>query len=328
MPTPEAEALAVRPASSSALSTELAPDVERARSYATEARAKNTRRAYATEWRSFLKWTKARHLEAMPAAGETVALYLAYLADKPRKAAGISLALTAISQAHKVAGLDSPRESRAVKEVWKGIRRTLGTAQEGKAPLLVDALRAIVVKLPDALAGKRDRALLVLGFAGAFRRSELVALDVEDIALGSKNMKATIRRSKTDQEGKGHTLGIPAGANAETCPVRVVQAWIEATGRTAGPLFVSISKHGKQGARLTGGDVARIVKRSAKLAGIDPKDLSGHSLRAGLATQAVMAGKSELQVMKQTRHKSIAVFRKYVRDADLFRDNAADGIGL
>jgi len=213
--------------------------------------------------------------------------------------------------------------------VWAGIRRAKGTAQAGKAPALTADVRAMVATLPDTLLGVRDRALLLLGFAGAFRRSELVGLDVADLEAGRAGLVVALRRSKTDQEGAGRKLGVPYGAHPATCPVRAVQEWLDATGLTAGPLFRSVNRHEQlQPGRLSDKAVALVVKRTAAAAGLDPARYAGHSLRAGLATAAAMAGASERSIMAQTGHRSERMVRKYIRDGQLFRDNAAATVGL
>lgn len=292
------------------------PD-ERAREYIRASKAERTRRAYAVAWRGFTAWCEGRGLGSLPAAPGTVALYLAARADEGCKPATVALDLATISEAHRAAGFPSPREYAAVRAVLQGIRRTAGVAQRRAAPLLPDDLRAGV-----GVLGPRDRALLLLGFAGAFRRSELVGLDVEDLAFTADGLEVTLRRSKTDQEGEGQKRGVPFGGDPLTCPVRAVRAWIEGAGLAAGPLFPSGS------GRLSDRAVARCVKRAVRAAGLDPSRYSGHSLRAGLATAAARAGKSTHSIMRQTGHRSVAMVSRYVREATLFEDNAACGIGL
>jgi integrase len=157
----------------------------------------------------------------------------------------------------------------------------------------------------------------------------LVGLDVEDCTFGKDGLTVTLRRSKTDQEGQGRKIGIPYGSNPETCPVRTVQAWLEMAGLNAGPLFRSISRHGQlQTVRLSGIDVARVLKKLAERAGLDPASYAGHSLRAGHATSAAIAGASERSIMNQTGHSSVQMVRRYIRDGSLFRDNSAGKLGL
>jgi integrase len=174
-----------------------------------------------------------------------------------------------------------------VLNTMKGIRRTCGTPPKQKAPTLTDDIRAMVEATDTGIIGARDRALVLLGFASAFRRSELVRLDVEDCAFGKDGLTVTLRRSKTDQERVGRKIGIPYGSNPETCPVRILQTWLELAGITAGPLFRSINRHGQvQVGRLSDIDVARVVKKLVERAGLDAAKYAGHSLRAGHATSA------------------------------------------
>lgn len=310
---------------SAATLAKLAPTVERAQAYAAEARSANTRRAYAAQVRAFEAWCAAQG--APTTRPESVALYLTSRADDGASVATMAQALAAVTGAFLVAGLDSPRSNPVVKETWKGIRRTLGTAQRQARPLLPADLRELVRALPAGAAGLRDRALLLVGFAGAFRRSELVALDVGDVQFTDDGLVVDVRRSKTDQEGHGRKVGLPYGSDPATCPVRALRAWLDAASITTGPVFVSV-RYGKLGARLDGRDVARIVQRASTRAGRDGAGLSGHSLRAGLATAAAAAGKSVLAIQSQTGHRSVAMVSRYVRNATLFTDNAAVGIGL
>lgn len=305
----------------------LAPAMQSARTYAKAAKADATRRAYRADWGAFTTWCGTRNVSFMPAAPETVAAYIAKLADAGRKVSTIERALAAISEAQRAAGYPVPRASAPVRAVLQGIRRTKLTAPRQVAPIVLSDLRAMVSTLPRGLKGVRDRAILLLGFAGAFRRSELVALEVGDLAVSDDGLTVTLRRSKTDQEGAGRKVGIPRGGSL--CPVRAVQAWLEVRGAEPGVLFVGLTRHGKAtGQRLDGKDVARLIKCAAEGAGLDPTKFSGHSLRAGLVTTAARAGKSERAIMGQTGHRSVTTVRRYIRDAGLFDDNAADGIGL
>lgn len=216
-----------------------------------------------------------------------------------------------------------------VRNTLKGIRRMKGTAPSQKSPALTDDIRAMVGATDEGLIGLRDRALILLGFAGAFRRSELVSLTAEDCGFGKDGLTIVLRRSKTDQTGEGRKIGIPYGSNPETCPVRTVQAWIEGAGIPSGPLFRSINRHGKtQAGGLSGIDVARIVKKLAERAGLDPAKYAGHSLRAGHATSAAIAGASERSIMNQTGHRSVQMVRRYIREGNLFRENSAGKLGL
>ena len=210
----------------------------------------------------------------------------------------------------------------------KGIRRALGTAQPGKEPLLTADLVAMLEALDDGLLGVRDRALLLVGYAGGFRRSELANLDAEDVTETEDGLVIRVRRSKTDPEGKGATVALPYGSAAATCPVRSYRAWISAAAITTGPVFRAVDRHGRVApGRLDPGSIARVVKRAAGTAGLDPALYAGHSLRAGFATQAFLNGVAEVSIMRQTRHKSLNTVRKYIRDRSLFRDNPGGETG-
>jgi integrase len=267
-------------------------------------------------------------VRALPASADAVALYIAECAGR-LKVGSIQRRLNAIAEAHKAIGVESPTHHAMVMNTMKGIRRTRGTAPTQKAPALTDDIRAMVDATDASIIGARDRALILLGFAGAFRRSELVGLDVEDCTFGKDGLTVTLRRSKTDPYGAGRKIGIPYGSNPETCPVRVLQSWIELAGITSGPLFRSISRHGQvQPGRLSGIDVARVVKKLAERAGLDSARYAGHSLRAGHATRAAIAGASERSIMNQTGHRSVQMVRRYIRDGNLFRENSAGKLGL
>jgi integrase len=220
-------------------------------------------------------------------------------------------------------------EHAVVSETMKGIRRTLGTAQPGKEPLLTADILKMLDSLDEGLLGSRDRALLLVGFAGGFRRSEIVSLDVGDITETADGLVIRVRRSKTDPEAKGTTVALPYGSTAATCPVRSYRAWIAAAAIEAGSAFRSVDRHGRVGSgRLNTGSVARLIKRAAEVAGLDPAHYAGHSLRAGFVTQAFLNGAAEVAIMRQTRHKSLDTLRKYIRDRSLFRDNPAAKLGL
>jgi len=307
----------------------VAPDsLKQAREYARRSKAENTLRGYRSDWRDFCGWCDNHGVAPLPASPETVASYIAECAGR-LKVGSIQRRLNAISEAHKAIGINFPTHSAIVANTMKGIRRTLGTAPSQKAPALTDDIRAMVDATDGGIIGARDRALVLLGFAGAFRRSELVGLNIEVCLFGKDGLTVTLRRSKTDQDGAGRKVGIPYGANPDTCPVRVLRAWIEQAGIVAGALFRSINRHGRVLAkRLAPIDVARVVKKLALRAGLDPARYAGHSLRAGHATSAAIAGASERSIMNQTGHRSVQMVRRYIRDGSLFRDNSAGKLGL
>jgi integrase len=306
----------------------LAAIADRAGEFIHQSKASNTVRAYRADWAHFESWCKTHCQISLPANPETVALYVTDLAATHRPAT-ITRRLSAISQAHQIAGFETPTGSAKVRLVMAGIRRTLGTAQKAKTPVLVDDLKRMVSELPGGLIGIRDRALLLIGFCGAFRRSELVALDVADVAFTRDGLVLTIRRSKTDQEGEGRKIGIPYASHVETCPIRSLQDWLEKSGITEGPIFRPINRHGKMASiRLSAAGVGDVVKRYAAAVGLEASDFAGHSLRSGLATSAAMAGASERSIMNQTGHRSVNMVRRYIRDGSLFRENAVAVVGL
>ena len=265
----------------------------------------------------------------MPATPETIASHLAS-EGATVKAATLAHRLAAIGKAHKAAGQPNPvPDNMLIAETFKGIKSVHGSKQVQKDPVLTEDLRVMLRAIPDTLLGLRDRALLLVGFAGAFRRSELVSLDVADIAFKPEGLLLTIRRSKTDQEGQGREIAIPAGAHPETDAVRAVQAWLAASGIVEGPVFRSVSRHDQVSRdRLTAQSVALIVKHYVAAAGMDAAAFSGHSLRAGFVTSAHRAGVSESRIMRTTGHKSVEMVLKYVRRANVFQDNAAAALGL
>jgi integrase len=312
-----------------ALPATLADLASKARDYMRSAKSDNTQRAYRSDWQAFAEWCDAAALPSLPASPETVGLYLAAMADT-LKPATLGRRLVAIQAAHRAKGLSLDTRHAAIRETLAGIKRTHGTAQQGKAPTMTADIRAMIAAQPGTLLGTRNRALLLLGFAGAFRRSELVALDIADLSFGRDGLTVTQRRGKTDQEGRGRIVGIPYGSTPATCPVRAVQDWIEAGRLDSGALFrhVGPGKSPIPGDRLSDKAVALIVKRAARLVGLDASRFAGHSLRAGLATSAAMAGASERAIMDQTGHKSLPMVRRYIRSGNLFKENAAAVLGL
>jgi integrase len=298
-----------------------------AMAYVAACRAPRTLAEYAGQWRRFERWARERGRASLPCAPDTLALYLSQLAQR-LKVASISMALSAIAHRHTTAGLEAPTRHPAVLQLWSGIRRSLGTAQRRVAPLVTDELRAISRILPRTLQGKRDRALLAIGLAGALRRSELVALELGDVRFVTGGIELEVRRSKTDQEARGVRIGIARGADPLTCPVRALQAWLQAARLRRGRIFRRVLRDGRVGESLSGASVALIVKRSTRRAAI-AGDYSGHSLRAGLATSAARAGKTDRRIMEQGRWAGRSMVDRYVREARLLdTGNASADIGL
>lgn len=294
------------------------------------ARAPSTLRAYEHDWQQFRLWCERHGLVALPATPQTVILYSTDLTkNQQRKWNTLQRRLAAVSQLHQQARFDSPTRSWAVKQFLAGLRREIGVAPQRKRPVLAEDLQQILAELPDSLLGKRDRALLLLGFTGAFRRSELVALDVADLAETREGLIVRVRRSKTDQEGEGRSVGIPQGREQAACPLWALESWKASAQIERGPLFRPMNRHGQVlPQRLSAEGVAIVVKRYVESLGFDPAAFAGHSLRSGLATSAAAAGKSERAIMQQTGHRSVTTLRRYIRDGNLFRENAAEGIGL
>lgn len=305
--------------------------IEKVKKYARSAKSPATLKAYRREWNHFECWCRNHGLVSLPATPETVALYIADCASSC-VVSTITRRLTAITKAHQAAGYPgSPATTKhfIVGETMKGIRRVLGTAQQGKVPLLTADIGKLVVQCPNNLLGSRDRALLLVGFSGAFRRSELSAIDLSHISWHQEGIVITLPRSKTDQEGSGREVGIPRGRTRDTCPVRAVQSWLSEAEITNGPVFRGVDRHGNVSeTRLHPDSIGKLLKRAAARAGLAVEGISGHSLRAGHATQAARNGISESKIMLQTGHKSTAMVRRYIRRGQIFRENAAAGLGI
>jgi integrase len=248
---------------------------------------------------------------------------------KRARVATIQRRLVSIAHIHKRHCLPTPTTHAIVREVMRGIRRTLGIAQASKDALSVRDLRAISKLLPDTPKGLRDRALLLVGFAGAFRRNELISILADDVRFETEGLIIRLRKSKTDQEASGVDVGIPFGANPTTCPVRALQSWLNVSGISEGPIFREVSRRGRLGAAaLTGDSVARIVQSYVAAIGLDWRRFGAHSLRSGFATSSIRGGASERAAMRQTRHRSRAVFDRYVKAATIWSDHAGYAVGL
>lgn len=278
-----------------------------------------TRRAYRSDLAHFLTWGGS-----IPASQETIAAYLASQASTHRVAT-LRRRVVALGLAHTTQGYSNPCASALVKATMKGISRVHGSAQKQVAPAVREDIFTMVRSL-SGLKGARDRALLLLGFAGAFRRSELVSLNVGDLEFVDRGLIVYLRRSKTDQEGVGRKIAIPHARGA-VCAVQGVRDWLEASGINEGPVFRPINRHGRMDqSRLSGHAVAQIVKERATAAGLKADQYSGHSLRAGLITSAAQVGVSIWKIKAQSGHQTDAMVSRYVRDADLFTNNAAGAV--
>lgn len=287
---------------------------ERARRYARKSKADSTLTRYAAHVREFEAFAAAQGEAALPAEPGTVIDYLTVLAERGASVSSIEQKRAALAWAHRTAGLPDPTAYEEVRAVTAGIRRELGVAPRKKSPATLDEVRRMVATLPDTLQGKRDKALLLVGFAGAFRRSELVALDVGDIRANG-DVRITVRRSKTDQEGRGLVKVIPSMRDKSVCPVTALRAWLDAAGLKSGAVFRRFNRWGVTSARLTSQSVALVVKRAAQRAGLDARQFAGHSLRSGFITEAAGAGVESRDIMAQTGHASESVMRGYIQDA-------------
>jgi site-specific recombinase XerD len=284
-----------------------------------------TRRAYRSDFNSFRKWCAVRKLDALPAAPATLATFLAFEAKRGLKASTIGRRVTGVGYAHLIAGHEQPGQSEIVKATLRGICRTIGIAPNRKEPITAERVRAMVKTAPNSLIGSRDRALLLLGFAGALRRAELVGLDVSDLKETKAGLCLQIRASKTDQERHGQIIAIAPGNTA--CPLKALKTWLAAAEITSGPIFRPISKGGRVSAnRLSDRSVAEIVKVYAQRIGLDPTSFSGHNLRAGFLTSAAQRGASVFKLMDVSRHKSVDTLSAYVRDIELFSNHAGAGL--
>jgi integrase len=306
--------------------------IQKAKKFVAAAKSPATLKSYRNDWRDFETWCRLHSLPSLPSTPETIALYIADQAST-RAVGTITHRLTSITKAHQAAGLkESPASSRnfIVGETLKGVRRVLGTHQQGKDPLLANDIRKIVRAALDSVIGLRDAALILVGFAGAFRRSELARICVSDLTFTREGVVIDLRVSKTDQEGAGRKVGIPFGKDSATCPVLSLQAWLRASKITEGPVFRRVDRNGNPSRHrgLHKDSIGKLLKRAAARAGMSVDPLGGHSLRAGCATQAAMNGVREFVIMKQTGHKTEKTLRRYIRNAELFRENAAAAIGI
>ncbi|MCK8786579.1 tyrosine-type recombinase/integrase [Roseomonas sp. NAR14] len=302
-------------------------EVQAARDFADAARAAGTRRAYAADWRRFQAWCAARGVAPLPADPRAVATFLAAEAAAGILPPTVNRRLAAIGHAHRQAGHPAPQRSEGaapILEVMAGIRRSRVAPPRKAKAADGDVLRDLLRAIPgDDLRARRDRAMLAIGMAAALRRSELVALRVEDVERRPEGVMLRIWRSKTDQEGQGALVAVPEGERLR--PVAHLDAWLEAAGITEGPLFRTVTRAGRVLDRAPcDREVARLVARTAAAAGYDPKGFAGHSLRAGFITAAARAGATVFRIQDVSRHKSLQVLAGYVREEQAFRDHAGE----
>lgn len=302
------------------------------RAYQQASKADATVRAYRSDALVFQDWCTLYGFRPLPATPEAVSGFLVAEAEAGRSASTIGRQLAAIRYAHKLAKAPDPTDDEDVRATMKGIRRRVGIAPVQKAAATVDVLQMLLARTPDTLTGKRDRALLALGFAGAFRRSELVALNVEDLREDPEGLRVMVWRSKVDQEGRGFEKAIPMGRFIQ--PVRLVREWLDAAGITSGPVFRPVSRSGRvrksaQDAeiapRLTDRSVANILQGYCAAAGLDASTFGAHSLRAGYITTAAERGADLARIMDQSGHRDPRTVVGYIRRANAFKGHSGSG---
>ena len=296
-------------------------------------RAKNTVRAYKSDFEDFGLFCVKNGFQNLPSDPKVVSLYLTHLSTKDIKISTIKRRLVSIGVIHKTKGHYLDTKHPVIIENLMGIKRRKGTIQKGKKPLLINDIKQLidVINLEKEADIKklRNKALLLIGFSGGFRRNEIVSLDLEDIEFVFEGVKITVKKSKTDQFGEGMTKGIPHFENSLYCPVASLKKWINFSKIRKGPIFVKFSKGPKiTRQRLTDQSVALIIKEYLFKAGIDSKNYSGHSLRSGFATSAAEAGAEERSIMAMTGHKTTDMVRRYIKEANLFKNNALSKIKI
>ena len=293
--------------------------------YQRASKAGATVRAYKSDAAAFTAWCASHGIPSLPAAPASVAAFLSHEAKAGLASSTIARRLAAISYAHKLAAHADPAAHETVRAVMKGIRRRPDATTTQKSAATAELLSAMLSHAPAGLAGKRDRALLALGFAGAFRRSELAALDVADLRDDREGLRVMVRRSKTDQEGKGIEKAVPHGRFIR--PVALLREWLDAAGIVEGPVFRPVSRSGRVrlGARLTDRSIGDLVKRYAAAAGFDPALFGGHSLRAGFITTAAERGADMARIMDVSGHRDPRTVVGYIRRANAFKGHAGGG---
>lgn len=287
--------------------------------------SENTRRAYASAWERFESWAKASNLQFMPADPFTLAMYLVSMADNGLGLSSIGTARAAVAYRHYRAGIKFDLESSALCDVMSGLSRKIGRAPKlQKSALLVDDVRRIVQAMPNDMRGARDRCAVLLGWHGAYRRSELCSISVQDVDVDGDCLRIRTGKSKTDQYGDGYEKTLPAAQDKTCCPVEAYKQWIKMSGITSGPVLRSVSKSGEVSrCQITEAGIVYALKAACDAAGIDSANVAGHSLRSGFATSAANAGVDAIRIAEQTGHKRLETLQKYVR-----RAKSAQGIGL
>jgi site-specific recombinase XerD len=296
-------------------------------------KANNTVRAYKSDFNNFGLFCAQNGFKSLPSEPKIVSLYITHLSSKGIKMSTLKRRLVSIGVIHKLKGHYLDTKHPVIIENIMGIKRRKGSIQKGKKPLLINNLKKIINAIDEYntenIKKFRDRSIILMGFSGGFRRNEIVSLDYDDLDFVNEGLKISIKRSKTDQFGEGSVKGLPYFDNTQYCPVLSLKNWIEISRIRSGPLFRRFSKGTKLSEkRLTDQTVALLIKKYLKIAGIDSKNYSGHSLRSGFATSAAEAGVEERNIMSMTGHKSPEMVRRYIKEANIFKNNALNKIKI
>jgi site-specific recombinase XerD len=296
-------------------------------------KANNTIRAYKSDFSDYSLFCAKNGFKTLPSEPKVVTLYLTHLSSVGMKLSTLKRRLVSIGVIHKLKGHYLDTKHPLIIENIMGIRRRNGSIQKGKKPILINNLKMLINVIDkvnkDEIKKFRDRSIILIGFSGGFRRNEIVSLDYDDLDFVGEGVKINLKKSKTDQFGEGLIKGLPYFDNSTYCPVKSLQKWIEITKINSGPLFRRFNKgSGLSENRLTDQTVALLIKKYLKLSGIDSKNYSGHSLRSGFATSAAESGVDERSIMAMTGHKSTEMVRRYIRDANLFKNNPFNKIKI
>jgi len=296
-------------------------------------KANNTVRAYKSDFNDFGLFCAQNGFKPLPSEPKIVSLYLTYLSTKNVKMSTLKRRLVSIGVIHKLKGHYLDTKHPSIIENIMGIKRRKGSIQHGKKPLLINNLKQIINAIDkeknEEIKKLRDRSIILIGFSGGFRRNEIVSLDYEDLDFVQEGLKIRLKRSKTDQFGEGSVKGLPYFDNSQYCPVVSIRKWIEISKINYGPLFRRFTKGLKlSDNRLSDQTVALLLKDYLNKAGIESRNFSGHSLRSGFATSAAESGAEERSIMAMTGHKSTEMVRRYIKEANLFKNNALNKIKI
>jgi len=296
-------------------------------------KANNTVRAYKSDFNDFGLFCAKNGFKSLPSEPKIVSLYLTYLSTKNIKMSTLKRRLVSIGVIHKLKGHYLDTKHPSIIENIMGIKRRKGSIQKAKKPLLISHLKQIINTIDEEkieeIKKYRDRSIILIGFSGGFRRNEIVSLDYEDLDFVPEGLKINLRRSKTDQFGKGFTKALPFFDSSKYCPVVSLKNWLEISKINSGPVFRRFIKGSKLSEnRLTDQTVALLIKEYLNLTGINGKNYSGHSLRSGFATSAAESGVEERSIMAMTGHKSTEMVRRYIKEANLFKNNALNKIKI